>query len=75
MKKIKFDYSKLRGRIIEKCGSQKAFAKLLGVAECTLTSKLNGYTSFTQAEILQSVEILDLNEVTPYFFTVAVGKA
>lgn len=74
MEKIKFDYSKLRGRIIEKCGSQRAFAKLLGIAECTLTSKLNGYTCFSQSEILRSVKILDINEVTPYFFTVIVGK-
>lgn len=70
MKKIKFNYSKLRGRITEKCETQQAFAKLLGVAECTLTSKLNGYTYFSQEEILRSTEILDINpkEVSLYFF-------
>ena len=70
MKKIKFNYSKLRGRITEKCGTQQAFAKLLGIAECTLTSKLNGYTYFSQKEILRSMEILDIipEEVTMYFF-------
>jgi hypothetical protein len=70
MEKIKFNYSKLRGRITEKCGTQQAFAKLLGIAECTLTSKLNGYTYFTQEEIYRIMEILDINpeEVSLYFF-------
>jgi hypothetical protein len=54
MEKIKFNYSKLKGRIIEKCGSQKAFAELLGITEGTLTSKLLGYTYFTQDEIFKS---------------------
>ena len=71
MEKIKFDYSKLRGRITEKCGTQKVFAELLGVTEGTLTSKLLGYTYFTQDEIYKSLEILDIekNKVTLYFFT------
>ena len=71
MEKIKFDYSKLRGRITEKCGTQKVFAELLGVTEGTLTSKLLGYTYFTQDEIYKSIEILDIekNKVTLYFFT------
>ena len=46
MKKILFDYSKLKGRITEKCGSQKVFAKLMGLSEASLTSKLRGYTFF-----------------------------
>jgi hypothetical protein len=72
MQKIKFDYSKLRGRITEKCGSQKAFAKLLGIAECTLTSKLQGYTYFTQSEIIRAIKILDIRaeEAALYFFAV-----
>ena len=70
MKKMKFDYSKLRGRITEKCGTQKAFAELLGVTEGTLTSKLLGYTYFTQDEIFKSLKILDIeqSQVTLYFF-------
>lgn len=70
MKRIRFNYSKLRGRITEKCGSQKAFAELLGIAECTLTSKLNGHTYFSQTEIFRAMKILDINanEVTLYFF-------
>ena len=70
MEKIKFLYSKLRGRITEKCGTQQALAKALGVAECTLTSKLNGYTYFSQEEIFRIMEILDIKpeEISLYFF-------
>ena len=71
MEKIKFDYSKLKGKITEKCGTQKAFSRLLGITEGTLTSKLQGYTFFTQQEIARSVNLLDIDpdDVTTYFFT------
>jgi hypothetical protein len=72
MEKIKFDYSKLKGKITEKCDTQKAFAELLGITEGTLTSKLLGYTYFTQDEVFRSLKILDIDpgKVTLYFFTV-----
>ena len=71
MTKLKFNYSKLKGKIIEKCGTQKAFAELLGVSEGTLSSKLLGYTYFTQEEIYTSLDILDIepSKTTLYFFT------
>jgi len=70
MEKIRFNYSKLRGRIKEKCDSQKVFAERLGVSEATLTSKLQGNTYFTQSEIWKSTEILGIqpDEVALYFF-------
>ena len=76
MQKIQFDYAKLKGRITEKCGTQKAFAELLGINEGTLTSKLLGYTYFSQDEIFRTLEILDIepSKVTLYFFTARVGK-
>lgn len=76
MQKIQFDYSKLKGRITEKCGTQKAFAELLGITEGTLTSKLLGYTYFTQDEVFRTLYILDIEQskVTLYFFTAKVGK-
>ena len=75
MEKIQFDYSELKGRIKAKCDSQKVFAEKLGITESTLTSKLNGYTYFTPAEIVKSAEILDIERVrlSDYFFTVKVG--
>lgn len=72
MKRILFNYSKLKGRITEICGTQKAFAKELGITEGTLISKLNNNTYFTQGEILRSIKILLIQqeEVSLYFFTV-----
>ena len=72
MERTKFNYSKLKGRITEKLGTQKAFAELLGITEGTLTSKLLGYTYFTQDEIYRSIRILDIDpgDATLYFFTV-----
>lgn len=71
MEKIRFDYSKLRGRIVEKCGSQKAFADKIGISENTLTNKLMGYTYFNQKDIASAINVLDIDpgEVSSYFFT------
>lgn len=70
MEKVTFDYSKLKGRIVEKCGTQKAFAPKLGVSEATLTSKMAGYTYFNQKEMAKAIKVLDIprGEVTEYFF-------
>ena len=72
MDREKFDYSKLKGRITEKCGSQKVFAERLGISEGTLVSKLKCLTYFTQHEILKSASILDIEpeNICVYFFTV-----
>lgn len=71
MGKTRFVYSKLKGRIVEICGTQKVFAEKMGMTECTLTSKLRGYTYFTQPEIFRAVKILEIDPatVTQYFFT------
>lgn len=71
MERILFDYSKLKGRIVEKCGSQKSFADQLRISEPTMTSKLSGATYFTQSEINRAMAILDLEPgtVSEYFFT------
>jgi len=71
MGKTRFVYSKLKGRIIEICGTQKVFAEKMGMSECTLTSKLRGYTYFSQPEIFRAVKILEIDPatVTQYFFT------
>ena len=71
MDHIVFDYAKFKGRIKEKCGSQKAFANMLGCTQSTLVSKLSSKTSFSQREILKSSAILDisLDQISVYFFT------
>lgn len=65
-----FDYNKLRGRIVEKYGSQRAFAAALGVSERTLSLKLNNKIFFAQDEINNAVSLLeiDIHNVKEYFF-------
>ena len=68
-----FDYSKLRGKIVEKYGTQCLFAKALGGSERTLSLKLNGRIYFTQIEIKRILDV-DSNCVNTYFFTEKVQK-
>ena len=65
-----FDYSKLNGRIIEKFGTRRAFAKALDRSERTLSLKLNSKIYFSQGEIMKAVELLNLpkDEIQTYFF-------
>lgn len=71
-----FDYSKLRGKIKEKFGTQENFAKKIGMSRTTLSQKLNNINEFTQQEINVSTEILDISteEIPTYFFTLQVQK-
>lgn len=70
MSTLKFNYSKLRGRIKEICGTNARFAKMLGVAETTLSAKLNNLNEFTQSEIFKAIKILGLTnaDIPIYFF-------
>lgn len=69
-----FDYSKLRGKIIEKFGSQMAFAKAMEMSERTLSLKLTGKRTWKQPEICLAIKLLELSEddIREYFFTVKV---
>ena len=69
MKKV-FDYSKLRGRIVEKYGSQRQFADAAGVSEQTITSKMNGRVAISQEDVVNWSELLDIeaNDIGVYFF-------
>lgn len=69
-----FNYSKLRGRIIEKYGSQSEFAKALGISQQQLSLKLVNKTRFTQNDIVEITNLLEIepDEVGVYFFTLEV---
>jgi len=69
-----FNYSKLRGRIIEKYGSQSDFAKDFGCSDRTLSLKMNGKRPWKQTEILSAIKLLELSEedIQDYFFTLEV---
>ncbi len=68
---MKFDFSKLRGRIVEKYRSQNKFAEALGVNPLTVSRKLNCETPFTTTEISIWCSKLGipLSEVQAYFFS------
>ena len=75
---MKFDYSKLLGRIIEKFGSQRNFAKALGRAENTISKKLNNQMPITTGDINEwsKPEMLDIehHKIGVYFFTPKVQE-
>lgn len=67
-----FNYNKLRGRIKERCKTEKAFADELGITVQTLSSRFNHGTNFKQPEIAKATEILEIapEEIATYFFNV-----
>ena len=69
-----FNYSELRGRIIEKYGSQSDFAQAFGCSERTLSLKMTGKRPWKQTEILAAIKLLGLSEedIQDYFFTLEV---
>ena len=42
-KDIEFNFSKLRGRIVEKFGKQEDFAKAVGISYVSLSKRLNNH--------------------------------
>lgn len=67
-----YSYHKLRGRIVEKYGTNAEFAKAIGITPVALSRKLNGKTGFSQDDIREwsSPEHLDIKpeEYPEYFF-------
>jgi len=71
---LPINYNKLKGRIVEKCGTQGTFAQKMGLSERTMSLKLSGKIPFKQPEILKALEVLDLtdDDIQAYFFAVEV---
>ncbi len=71
MRDLRFNYSKLKGKIIEKYGTHRMFAKALGISHASLSYKLTGKRQFDSQEIYRSAELLEipLNEIASYFLT------
>ena len=69
-----YNLNKLKGRIIEKFGTQGNFAKVMGMSERTVSLKLDNQVDWKQSEIVRACELLEIpkEEIADYFFTLKV---
>lgn len=67
---MSFDYSKLRGRMVERGVTQAQLAEKIGINKATLSVKLNGRYGFVTDEILSICKELGIHteEISNYFF-------
>lgn len=68
--KMSFNFNKLRGRIIEKYGTQTAFVEVFGVSENTFSKKMNNRVRFNSDDIIKITQLLEIpeSEIGEYFF-------
>lgn len=69
-------YNKLKGKIKEVFGTQKAFADAMGIDASTLYLKLSNKNPWKREEIEKACLLLhiDITDVYLYFFTKEVEK-
>lgn len=74
--KVVFDYRKLKGRIVEKFGTQGRFAAANGLSDRSISLKLNNGIGLSQEEILKWCQMLDISnaDIPKYFFDQKVSK-
>lgn len=65
-----YDYSKLRGKIVEKFGSFRSFGEAMNMGYTSLSFRLNNKAEWSQEEMKKAMELLgeDSSSVTEYFF-------
>ena len=71
-----FDYSELRKKIKEVCGTQDAFALRLGIGRVSLSQRLNNVLEFDQDDMAKSCNVLglEITEIPLYFFNPEVQE-
>jgi hypothetical protein len=69
-----FDFSKLRGRIVEKFGTLERFAEAGDHSKGWISNRMNNVVPWDCQEIDEACEMLDINpeEIPAYFFTLKV---
>jgi len=67
---VLYNYNKLRGRIVEKYGTQDKFAEAVGMSKQGVSLKMTGKTSFSQGDINKWCDLLDIKteQIAEYFF-------
>lgn len=73
---VKFDYSKLLGRIKEYGFTQESIALEIGMSVSTISFKLNNKAFFSQKEIRKICDLLEIEiaDIGIYFFVPKVQK-
>lgn len=66
-----YDYSKLKGRIVEKFVLFGNFARAMHWSGATMTKKMSCRVPWTQKDIHAAIHLLDLTaeDIPAYFFT------
>ena len=66
-----YNYSKLKGRIVEKYGSNTAFFNVLDISHTQGSKKLNNHAGFSQDDMVQWSKLLELemSDIGPFFCT------
>lgn len=67
---MELQYRKLKGRIVEKYGSQEELAKAWGITRQAVSKKMTGKTRFSTDDIVKLVNLLDIpkERIGEYFF-------
>lgn len=65
-----YQYNKLKGRIVEKYGTQNDFAKVVGISNVAMSKKLNGKIGLSQRDIIEWSDLLSIEkkDYADYFF-------
>lgn len=67
---MEFDYSKLKGRIVEKFGTVGHFCEAYGISEVIMSKKLNNKSNFTTDNVVNMSNLLGINidEIGMFFY-------
>lgn len=67
---MSYDYSKLSGRIVEKCRTKERFAKEIGLSCKSLCDKMQGKVGWSQQQIAVACKVLEIKytDIPLYFF-------
>ena len=70
--RAEYDYSKLRGLIVEKYKTITAFSEVAQMDKGTLSLKLNNKIGFSQDDIVKMMNALQMqkNDVADYFLAI-----
>ena len=72
-----YNYSKLKGKIIEMFGTQSSFLENISMSNTTFIKKMNNEGYFRQPEIEEIITLLKLSkdDIVNYFFVKKVRKS